>query len=47
MILAEHVERMGEMKNARNLLVSKPNGKTPLWRPMRKLEDNIKTDLKH
>jgi hypothetical protein len=25
--------------------VGKPEGKRPLWRPRRRLEDNIKTDL--
>jgi len=31
-----HVARMGEMKNAYNILVGKPEGKGPLLRPRRR-----------
>jgi hypothetical protein len=41
-----HVARMGEQRNAYRILVVKPEGKRPLWRPRRKLEDNIKMDLR-
>jgi hypothetical protein len=40
---AAHVERIGE-KNACRILVGKPEGKRPLGRT-RKWVDNIKTDL--
>jgi hypothetical protein len=33
MILAEHIARMGEMRNAYNILVGKPKGNRPLGRP--------------
>jgi hypothetical protein len=36
---------MGEKSNAYRLLVGKPEGKSPLGRPRRRWEDNIKTDL--
>jgi hypothetical protein len=32
--------------NAYKDFVGKPEGKTPLWRPSRRLEYNIKVDLK-
>jgi hypothetical protein len=35
----------GEMTTAYNILVGKPEAKTPLERPRRKREDNIKVDL--
>jgi hypothetical protein len=37
---------MGEMRNAYNILVGKPEGKRPLGRPRRRREDIIKLDLK-
>jgi hypothetical protein len=37
---------MGEVRNACNVLVGKPEGKRPLGRPRRRLEDNIKMDHK-
>jgi hypothetical protein len=36
----------GEMRNAYRILVGKPEGKTPVGRPLRRWEDNIKTDLR-
>jgi hypothetical protein len=36
-----HVERVGEMRNAYNILVGKPEGKNPLGRPRCRWEDNI------
>jgi len=40
--LEGHVERMGEMRNAYNIFVGKPEGKIPLRRPRRRWEDNIR-----
>jgi hypothetical protein len=37
---------MGAKRNAYNILVGKPGGKTPLGRHRRKWEDNIKMDLR-
>jgi hypothetical protein len=45
MRLAGHVARMGEKRNAYNLLVGKPEGKRPLGRPRRRWVDNIMMDL--
>ncbi|KAJ4435487.1 hypothetical protein ANN_18103 [Periplaneta americana] len=42
---ARHVARMGESRNAYRVLVGRPEGKRPLWRPRRRWEDNIKMDL--
>ena len=36
---------MGERRRMYKVLVGKPEGKRPLERPRRRLEDNIKTDL--
>jgi hypothetical protein len=36
---------MGERKGAYRVLVEKPEGNSPLWRPRRGWEDNIKMDL--
>jgi hypothetical protein len=41
-----HVARMGEMRNAYNILVWKTEKKKPLERPKRRWEDNIKMDLR-
>jgi hypothetical protein len=41
-----HVARMGEMRNAYNIMVGKPEGKRPLGRHRHKWEDNIRTDLR-
>ena len=37
--------RMGENRGVYRVLVGEPEGKTPLGRPRRRWEDNIKTDL--
>jgi len=39
------VERMGERRGVHRVLVVKLEGKRPLGRPIRRWEDNIKTDL--
>jgi hypothetical protein len=36
---------MGEKKNGYMLLVGKPEGRRPLWRPKHSWVDNIKMDL--
>jgi hypothetical protein len=36
-----NVAPMGEMKNAYDILVGKPEGKRPLGRPRRRWENNI------
>jgi hypothetical protein len=43
---AGHVARMGEGRRVYRVLVRKPKGKRPLGRPRRRLEDNIKMDLR-
>ena len=43
--LAGHVACMGEGRDVHKVLVGKPEGKTPLGRPRRRWEDNIKMDL--
>jgi len=43
---AEHVARRGEERGVYRVLVWKPVGKRPLWRPRRRWEDNIKMDLR-
>jgi hypothetical protein len=42
---AGHVARMGEDRGVYRTLVGKPEGKRPLGRPRRRLEDNMKVDL--
>jgi hypothetical protein len=42
---AGHVERMGEVRGAHNILVGKPERRRPLGRPRLRWEDNIKMDL--
>jgi transcription termination factor 2 len=42
---AGHVARMEEDRGVYRVLVGKPEGKRPLGRPRRRLEDNIKMDL--
>jgi hypothetical protein len=37
---------MGEMSGVYSVLVGKPEGRRPLGRPRRGLEDNIKIDLR-
>ena len=39
------VLRMGEDRGVHTVLVGKPEGKSPLGRPRRRWEDNIKMDL--
>jgi hypothetical protein len=36
----------GEKRNAYRILVGKPEGKSPLARPRRRWEDNIKMDVR-
>ena len=36
---------MGEKRGLYRVLTGKPEGKRPLWRPIRRREDNIKVDL--
>jgi hypothetical protein len=43
---AGHVARMGEGRNMYRILGRKPEGKSPLDRPMRRWEDGIKMDLR-
>jgi hypothetical protein len=43
---AGHVARMGESVGVYRVLMGKPEGKRPLGRPRRRLEDNIKMNLK-
>jgi hypothetical protein len=37
---------MGQIRNAYNILVGKPEGMRPLGRPGRRWEDNIRMDLR-
>ena len=37
--------RMGEGSGVHRVLVGKPEGMKPLWRPRHRWEDNIKMDL--
>jgi hypothetical protein len=41
---AGHVERMGEMRGAYNILVGRLDGRKLLGKPRRRWEDNIKMD---
>jgi hypothetical protein len=43
---AGHVARMGEGKGAYRVLVGRPEGKSPLERPRRRWEGNIKMELR-
>ena len=43
---AGHAARMVEGRSAFKMLTGKPTGKTPLERPRRRWEDNIRMDLK-
>jgi hypothetical protein len=36
---------MGEVRGAYNILVGRPEGRSPIGRPRRRWEDNIKMDL--
>jgi hypothetical protein len=42
---AGHMERMGEDRGVQRVLVGKHEGRRPLGRPRRRLEDNIKMDF--
>jgi hypothetical protein len=42
---AGHVARMAEKRGAYRILVGRPEGRRPLWRPRRRWEDNIKMDF--
>jgi hypothetical protein len=44
-ISAGHVAGMGEERGMHRVLVGKPEGKRPLGKPRRTLEDNIKKDV--
>jgi len=44
--LEGYVARMGDITNAQNILVGKPEGKRSLGRTTRRWEDNIKIDLR-
>jgi hypothetical protein len=41
-----HVAPIGEKKNAYMILVGRPEGKSPLGRPRRRWEDDIKMDIR-
>jgi hypothetical protein len=41
-----HVACMGERRGAYRILVGRPEGRRPLGRARRRLEDNIKMDLR-
>jgi hypothetical protein len=41
-----HVACMGEMRNAYNIWVGKPEGKKPLGKPRRRWEGNIRMRLR-
>ena len=43
---ARHVALMVEGRGVHRVLVGKPEGKSPFWRPRHRWEDNIKLDLK-
>ena len=45
MRLEWHVARVGEERGVYRVLLGKPEGKSPLGRPRRRLEDNNKMDL--
>jgi hypothetical protein len=40
-----HVARVGDRRGIYRVLVGKPEGKSPLWRPKNRWEDNIKMEL--
>jgi hypothetical protein len=42
---AGHVTRMGEERGVYRVLVRRPEGKRPLWRPRLRWEDTIRMDL--
>jgi hypothetical protein len=44
--LAGHVAHIGEIRNAYNIFVGKPEGNILLRRPKRRWKDNIRMDLR-
>ena len=42
---AGHMALMGEERGVYRVLVGKPEGRRPLWRPRRRWVDNIRLDL--
>jgi len=42
---AGHVARMGEERGVYRVLVGKPEGRRPVWRPRRRWVENIRMDL--
>ena len=44
---AGHVARVEERRGADRVLVRKPDGKSPTWKPVRRWEDNIKIVLEY
>jgi hypothetical protein len=42
---AGHVAHMEEKRGAYRILLGRPEGRRPLWRPRHRWEDTIKTDL--
>jgi hypothetical protein len=42
---AGHVARLGEGRVVYRVLVGKPEGKRPVWRPRRRWENNVRMDL--
>jgi hypothetical protein len=42
---ARHIARMASMRNAYTVLIGNPEGKSPLRRPGRRWEDNIKMHM--
>ena len=44
--IGSYVARMGEVRSTFKILTGTPAGKTPLGRPRRRWEDNIRMDLK-
>jgi hypothetical protein len=42
---AGHVAMMGDERGMYRVVVGKPEGKRPLWRPRQSWEDNIRMDL--
>jgi len=44
---ARHVARMWQGRRAYSVLIGRPEGRKPLWRPRHRWEKNIKMDLKN
>jgi len=42
---AGYLAHVGERRGVYRVLVGKPEGKRPLWRPRHRWEDNVKMDL--